>query len=313
MRRSLTTAWTINELCRIHQYLLIGLRVLVANYISVSHFCLHVQLGKIGHGGYLLNMLSLLQGNPRSTSRTTLLRRKLRRALLLRKQSWGVLSIFGCRLIDKWSLRKRVIHLNILLVLIPLYFWYSHGLELSNMAHVILSLRCHSLKNWFSSLLKFALRSIHVMVFRDARAYVTCAFWCQRGELICMMFIEIIILISIWILLGRIGIVVLGYLFDIPVNSVPIHILKLVVFLQEGTFLDVFQDQLCDSFQIECFISWMRINLVHIFLINNQKDLRIAISFQGVGLPDQASLIHVEFLIFGLVIWWLLDSVRFRH
>ena len=122
---SLATACTIYKLpCRIHQYLLSGLHVLVANYISVvSHFTLHAQLGKIRHGGDLLNMLGLFEGNPWSTSRTTLLRRKLRGTLSFRKQSRGVLSIFGCCLIhDLWSLRKRIVHLYILLILIPLCF-----------------------------------------------------------------------------------------------------------------------------------------------------------------------------------------------
>lgn len=117
----------IYKLCRIHQYLLSGLRVLVANYISVvSHFILHAQLGKIRHGGYLLNMLGLLESDPWSTSRAALLGRELRRTLLFREQSWGVLSIFSsCLIHNLWSLRKRIVHLNILLILIPLRFWYA--------------------------------------------------------------------------------------------------------------------------------------------------------------------------------------------
>lgn len=93
----------------------------------------------------------------------------------------------------------------------------------------------------------------------------------------------------------------LHHLGHVIVDFFPVHVLELVVFLEEGALLHVFEDQLRDFLKGEAFARGMSIDLLHILLVNHHEDFAIRKVFQGVRLADKPPFVDVELLVFGLI------------
>jgi len=66
----------------------------------------------------------------------------------------------------------------------------------------------------------------------------------------------------------------------VPFDEFKVNVLKLLVFIEECSGLDVLEDQLTHSLKIEIYIGLVRVNLGRVLLVDSDKHLGLATLLQ---------------------------------
>ena len=88
---------------------------------------------------------------------------------------------------------------------------------------------------------------------------------------------------------------------DVPFDSFKIHILKLAILVEACTMHHITQNEIGNSLDVEILVVLEVENLIRIFVVHKDEDVRVAVSHYLLGFPEKPALSDIKYIVFILL------------